>query len=69
MAHVMYRHAGHAVSLYVLPEGRRRPAETRSFAGHPAAIWSEGSRTYVLVASESDPGMRPVAEYFHSAVN
>jgi len=68
-AHVMYRHGNRAVSLYVLPEGGGRPPATMSFAGHPAKIWSRGSRTYVLVGSGSDAGLRPVAEYFLAAAN
>ena len=68
-AHVMYRHGGNALSLYVLPEGAAHPATTMSLAGHPATVWSHGSRTYVLVGSESDAGMRPVAAYFRSAID
>jgi anti-sigma factor RsiW len=66
-AHVMYRHGDRAVSLYVLPEGGGRPAAATSFAGYPARIWSRGGRTYVMVASESDAGVRPVAAYFQAA--
>jgi anti-sigma factor RsiW len=68
-AHVMYRHAGRAVSLYVLPAGAVHRAAVTSFAGHPATIWSSSGRTYVLVGSENDAEMRPVAAYFRSAVN
>lgn len=68
-AHVMYLHDGHAVSLYVLPEGVSHQAAATSFAGHPSRIWSGGHRTYVLVGSENDSTMQPVAEYFRSAVN
>ncbi|MGE5359060.1 MAG: zf-HC2 domain-containing protein, partial [Bacteroidales bacterium] len=59
-AHVMYRHGGNALSLYVLPEGVAHAASTTSFAGHPATVWSHDSRTYVLIGNESDAGMRPV---------
>jgi anti-sigma factor RsiW len=68
-AHVMYRHGDSPLSLYVLPEGAAHQQSTISFAGHPATIWTHGSRTYVLVGSESDARMRPVAAYFRSAVN
>jgi anti-sigma factor RsiW len=68
IAHVMYRHAGRPVSLFVLPAGARAAART-SFAGYPAEIWSRGEKTYVLVASESDAVVRPVAEYFRAAAN
>jgi anti-sigma factor RsiW len=51
--HVMYRAAGHDMSLYVL-DGVNRSADSRSAdklvsLGHHARIWSAGRRTYVLV--------------------
>lgn len=66
-AHVMYRHEGRAVSLFVLPAGATHAATATSFAGYPARIWSRGGRTYVLVGSENDARMQPVAEYFRAA--
>lgn len=65
-AHVLYRHAGKALSLFVMPDTAREAASA-SFAGYPARIWSRGRTTFVLLASESDAAMRPVAEYFQAA--
>lgn len=66
IAHVLYRHAGRPVSLFVLPDRVHRAA-AMSIAGHPARIWSQGGRTFVLVGSETDAGLQPVARYFLSA--
>jgi hypothetical protein len=51
MAHVMYRHEGRAVSLFILPK-RVRPDEAIQVLGHEAVIWSSGGRTFVLIARE-----------------
>ncbi len=65
-AHLMYRLNGEAVSLFVLP-GLSRPAEERSVFGHQQVVWSQGDRTYMLVARG---GMRDelarVAPYLRS---
>lgn len=51
VAHIMYRHNGHPVSLYMLPR-TERPAQTLDALGHACAIWSKGQRTFVLVSRE-----------------
>jgi anti-sigma factor RsiW len=51
IAHLMYRHDGHPVSLFMLPRSAR-PEEMLRVMGHEAAIWSAGNRTFVLIASE-----------------
>jgi anti-sigma factor RsiW len=66
-AHVMYRHDGRAVSLFVFPNGAPHAATATSFAGYPARVWSRAGRTYVLVGSETDARIQPVAEYFRAA--
>lgn len=51
IAHIMYRHNGEPVSLFMLP----RTARTQEFVqvmGHQAAIWCANNRTFVLVAHE-----------------
>lgn len=68
VAHVLYRHGGIPLSLFVLPD-RRRAAARLSFVGHVARIWSDGPMTYVLVGSESDAGIQPLARYFEAAVH
>ena len=48
-AHLMYRLNGEPVSLFVVP-GLARPAAELSLFGHDQLVWTEGDRTYVLVA-------------------
>ena len=66
VAHVLYRHAGRPVSLFMMPGGSRDDARA-AIAGHVARIWSRDSTTYVLVGSESEPEIQQVAAYFQSA--
>jgi anti-sigma factor RsiW len=49
IAHIMYRHHGVPVSIYMLP-GTERADEFRKTFGHEAAIWADGHRTFVLIA-------------------
>jgi len=48
-AHVMYRLNGEPVSLFIIP-GVTRPAAELSLFGHDQVVWTEGDRTYMLVA-------------------
>jgi anti-sigma factor RsiW len=66
VAHLMYRHDGRPVSLFMMP-GKARGASSLAVAGHAARIWSQNDTTYVLVGSESQPDLQPVAAYFQSA--
>jgi anti-sigma factor RsiW len=55
-AHIMYRHNGQPVSVYMIPKMTRSDALV-DIMGHEAAIWSDGGRTFVLVAREPEvPG-------------
>jgi len=51
IAHIMYRHHGEPVSLFMLPHSSRAQEVVQAL-GHKAAIWCEGDRTFVLVARE-----------------
>ena len=66
VAHLLYRHHGKAISLFVLPSSVRETTSA-SIAGYPARVWSRGGSTFVLVGSESEASMRPVARYFEGA--
>ncbi len=66
VAHVLYRHNGRPVSLFMVP-GISRPETRVSVAGQVARVWTRGDTTYVMVGSESEPDLRPVAAYFQSA--
>jgi len=52
-AHIMYRHHGKPVSVYMIPEMTRSDAVV-DVMGHEATIWSSGGRTFVLVAREHE---------------
>jgi anti-sigma factor RsiW len=56
VAHIMYTHHGEPVSLFMLPRETRQ-AQLIEVFGHQCRIWSEGDRTFVLVARESPPEM------------
>ena len=49
VAHIMYRHHGAPVSLFMLPR-TERAAQTVEVLGHSCAIWSKKDRTFVLVS-------------------
>jgi anti-sigma factor RsiW len=51
VAHIMYRHRGVPVSLFMLPH-ESRTKELVEVLGHKAAIWCDGERTFVLLARE-----------------
>jgi hypothetical protein len=51
VAHIMYRHHGNPVSLFMLPQSARS-REIVEVMGHRAAIWSAGTRTFVLITRE-----------------
>ena len=51
VAHIMYRHGGRPVSLFMLPNDTRKD-EVLDTLGHGAAVWSVGNRTFVLIARE-----------------
>jgi len=51
VAHIMYRHQGRPVSLFMLPNDTRKD-EVLDTLGHGAAVWSVGSRSFVLIARE-----------------
>ena len=68
IAHIMYRHNGHPVSVFMLPR-TERPDEVVDVMGHEAAIWSAGNRTFVLVAREPREEIQRVASFVHAALH
>jgi hypothetical protein len=63
----MYRHHGQPVSLFMLP-GVVRENELVQVFGHQAKIWSEGTRTFVLVARESPSEMDQMAALVRTTI-
>lgn len=65
-AHVLYRVNGEPVSLFVLP-GLARPAAELSLFGHDEVVWTQGDRTYMLVARAGLRGeLSRVASYLRT---
>ena len=68
IAHVMYRYKGQPLSLFMLPD-TQRTAATLGILGHEAAIWSEGDRTFVVVAREHTHDMEHVIALMRESVH
>jgi anti-sigma factor RsiW len=67
LAHIMYRHNGNPVSVFMLPNRARRP-ELIEMMGHQAAIWSVGDRTFVMIAREPRAEVERMASFVHTAL-
>lgn len=52
VAHIMYRHHGEPLSLYMVPRTSRAREEMVQVLGHRAAVWCDGERTFVLVGRQ-----------------
>jgi len=63
VAHVLYRHAGRAVSLFMMRR-TTNPAARVGIGGRVATIWSRRDTTYVLLGDETEADLQPIAEYF-----
>jgi anti-sigma factor RsiW len=66
-AHIMYMHNGQPVSLFMLPRQSRQDQIIEVF-GHRCRIWSEGDRTFVLVARDSAPEMEQMAALVRTTI-
>jgi anti-sigma factor (TIGR02949 family) len=67
IAHVMYRHEGRAVSVFMLPDDVRQDGIVSIF-GHNAAIWTVGHRTFVLVAREPREEIERMASFVRASL-
>src|SRR5436309_3883728 len=65
IAHIMYRHQGHPVSVFMLPKTSRAEALVGGM-GHEAAVWSIGERTFVLIAREPRGEVQRMASFIHA---
>jgi len=68
IAHVMYRHDGRPVSLFMLPKSARAE-QFVEVLGHEAKIWCAGNRTLVLVAREPRKDVERLAEYVQASLH
>jgi len=67
VAHIMYRHNGHPVSLFMLPREAREDQLVEVF-GHKCRIWSQGGRTFVLVGRESAAEIEQMTELVRTTI-
>jgi len=67
VAHLMYRHHGVPVSIFMLP-GSVRPQEVVDVMGHEAVVWSSGSRTFVLIAREPRAEVQQMASFVQASL-
>ena len=67
IAHIMYRHNGQPLSLFMLPR-TERPEQFVEILGHECAIWSSADRTFVLVSREDRADVERLAAYVHASM-
>jgi len=67
VAHIMYRHNGNPVSLFMLPRSRRADAVI-DVLGHEATVWSVGDRTFVLIAREEKSQTERLASFVRASI-
>ena len=66
MAHIMYRHDGQPMSLYVLPQ-RASARHVVDTAGHQTVMWGASGRTFAVVGREAPESLERVATYVRRA--
>jgi anti-sigma factor RsiW len=68
IAHIMYRHQGRPVSLFMLPKSARTEELVDVF-GHEAKIWCAGDRTFVLLAREPREQVERMASFVQASIH
>lgn len=68
IAHMMFRHNGQPVSLFMLPRSNR-PEAILNVLGHECAIWSIGDRTFVLIAREDRADVERLAALVQASMH
>jgi anti-sigma factor RsiW len=69
-AHIMYRdirHQGEMVSVFMIP-GQTRTEALVAALGHEASVWSDGSRTFVLLAREPREDVQRLAAFITESI-
>jgi len=67
IAHIMYRHHGLPVSIFMLP-GHLLDGSVRHALGHDAVMWSDANRTFVLVARAPRAEVEQVATFVQASL-
>jgi anti-sigma factor RsiW len=67
VGHIMYRHHGNPVSVFMLPKSTRAE-ELVEVMGHQASVWSVGNRTFVLISREPRDEVERMTSFVHAAL-
>jgi anti-sigma factor RsiW len=67
IAHIMYRHEGRPVSLFMLPK-TARTEELVEVLGHESKVWCVGNRTFVLIAREPRAEVERMASFVQASL-
>jgi anti-sigma factor RsiW len=68
VAHIMYRHHGNPVSVFMLPK-TMRTQEFVDVLGHEAAIWCANNRTFVVIAGEPRRNVEQIASFMQASLH
>jgi len=68
VAHIMFRHNGTPVSLFMLPKSARSD-EIVHVLGHEAVVWSVADRTFVLIADETQAEVEQMAAFIQTSLH
>jgi anti-sigma factor RsiW len=70
-AHLMYRHHGQPLSVFMLPQLARpgKPNETVEVMGHEATVWSRDGRTFVLIGREPAADMQQAVSLVQASLH
>lgn len=68
VAHLMYRHHGVPVSIFMLPGVQHEPNTLHAF-GHDAIIWTDQHRTFVLIAKAPPEQIQQVATFVKASLH
>jgi anti-sigma factor RsiW len=68
IAHIMYRHKGQPVSLFMLPKSARKE-ELIEVLGHEAKVWCMNGRTFVLVSREPRANVERMASFVQASLH
>jgi anti-sigma factor RsiW len=68
IAHLMYRHQGRPVSVFMLPKSARAE-QFVEVLGHEAKIWCVGNRTLVMIAREPRREVEQLASFVQASIH
>jgi anti-sigma factor (TIGR02949 family) len=64
LAHALYRHKGRIVSLFIFPDDDSRRSANLEIMGQRELIWSQGGRSYAVVADGDAADVHALKAFF-----